>query len=213
MNIINKEIEKYVEDYTSPEDQVMMALNRETHLKTYYPNMLSGSVQGKILEMFSRMIRPERILEIGTFTGYSALAMAKGMAENGKLITIDVNEELEGFVRKYIEESGLTEKIEFIIGNALEIIPELDETFDLVFIDADKEQYVDYFKLVLPKVRKGGFILADNVFWDGAVLEDDAKSDKETMGIKAFNQFVKNEERVEHVILSVRDGLMLIRKL
>lgn len=213
MNIINKEIEKYVEDYTSPEDQVMMALNRETHLKTYYPNMLSGSVQGKILEMFSRMIRPERILEIGTFTGYSALAMAKGMAENGKLITIDVNEELEGFVRKYIEESGLTEKIEFIIGNALEIIPELDETFDLVFIDADKEQYVDYFKLVLPKVRKGGFILADNVFWDGAVLEDDAKSDKETMGIKAFNQFVKNEERVEQVILSVRDGLMLIRKL
>lgn len=213
MNIINKEIEQYIEKHTTPEDQVMKALNRETYLKTYYPNMLSGSVQGKTLEMISRMIKPERILEIGTFTGYSAIAMAKGLPENGKLITIDINEELESFVRKYIEESGMTDKIEFIVGNALEIIPDLEESFDLVFIDADKEQYVDYYKLLLPKVRKGGFILADNVFWDGRVLEEDHKSDKETKGVKAFNRFVNEDERVEQVILSIRDGVMLIRKL
>jgi predicted O-methyltransferase YrrM len=213
MKIINKDIEKYVESQTTPEDDVMKKLNRETYLKTYYPNMLSGVVQGKVLEMFGHMIGPNRILEIGTFTGYSAIAMAKGLPEDGKLITIDINEELESFVRKYIEESGLNDKIEFIIGNALEIIPELDETFDLVFIDADKEQYLDYYKLILPKVRKGGFILADNVFWDGRVLEDDSKSDKETFGVKAFNEYVKNDERVEQVILSIRDGLMLIRKL
>ena len=213
MKIINKDIEQYIEKHTTPEDPVMRALNRETYLKTYYPNMLSGSVQGKTLEMISRMIKPERILEIGTFTGYSAIAMAKGLVEKGKLFTIDINEELGSFVRKYIEESGMTDKIEFIVGNALEIIPGLDESFDLVFIDADKEQYVDYYKLLLPKVRKGGFILADNVFWDGRVLEEDHKSDKETKGVKAFNRFVDEDERVEQVILSIRDGVMLIRKL
>jgi predicted O-methyltransferase YrrM len=213
MIIVNKDIEQYVESHTTPEDKLMKALNRETYLKTYYPNMLSGAVQGKVLEMIGHMIRPHRILEIGTFTGYSAIAMAKGLPEGGKLITIDINEELETFVRNYLETSGLVDKIGFIVGNALEIIPELEETFDLVFIDADKEQYLDYYKLVLPKVRQGGFILADNVFWDGRVLEDDTKSDKETFGVKAFNEFVKNDDRVEQVILSIRDGLMLIRKL
>lgn len=213
MNIVNEEIEKYAEKYTTPEDDVMMALNRETHLKTYYPNMLSGNIQGKTLEMISRMIKPERILEVGTFTGYSAIAMAKGLAKNGKLITIDVNEELESFVRRYLEKSGMAEKVELIIGNAIEIIPGLDEIFDLVFIDADKEQYADYYELALPKLRSGGFIIADNVFWDGAVLTEDSKSDKETMGVKRFNEKVKNDSRVEQVILSIRDGLMLIRKL
>jgi len=212
MNLVNKQIENYVEKYTTAEDEVLKSLNRETHLKTYMPAMLSGAVQGKILEMISRMIRSKRILEIGTFTGYSAIAMAKGLSVDGKLITIDVNEEMEVFIQKYVEKAGMTDKIELIIGNALEIIPNLDETFDLVFIDADKEQYPDYLDLALSKLRQGGFILADNVFWDGRALEDDSKSDKETMGVKTFNQKVKNDSRVEQVILSVRDGLMLIRK-
>lgn len=213
MNIINKDIEEYIENYSTPEDELMYKLNRETFLKTIYPNMISGSVQGKVLEMISRMVRPERILEVGTFTGYSAIAMAKGLNHNGKLITIDINEELEGFIRKYFDKSGLNDKIELIIGNALEIIPSLDEIFDLVFIDADKENYKNYYELALPKLRSGGFIVADNVFWDGKILEDDSKSDKETLGIKQFNEHVKNDDRVEQVLLSVRDGLMLVRKL
>ena len=210
--MIDTKTEQYIDNHTTPEDTVMKELNRSTHLKTYYPNMLSGNVQGKFLEMISQMIRPRRILEVGTFTAYSAIAMAKGLAEDGKLITLEVNEEMEGFINEFIEKAGMTDKIELIIGNALEIIPELNETFDLVFIDADKEQYVGYYELAFPKLRKGGFIVADNVLWGGRALEDDSKSDKETMGIKTFNRKVKNDPRVEQVILSVRDGLMLIRK-
>jgi predicted O-methyltransferase YrrM len=210
--MIDKNAEKYIENNTTPEDVVMKELNRATHLKTYYPNMLSGNVQGKFLEMISQMIRPKRILEVGTFTAYSALAMAKGLPEDGKLITLEVNEEMEDFINEFIEKAGMTNKIELIIGNALEIIPELNEKFDLVFIDADKEQYVDYYELAIPKVRKGGFVLADNVLWGGKVLNDDSTSDKETMGIKTFNEHIKNDNRVEQVMLSIRDGLMLIRK-
>ena len=210
--MIDTKTEQYIDNHTTPEDTVMKELNRSTHLKTYYPNMLSGNVQGKFLEMISQMIRPKRILEVGTFTAYSAIAMAKGLAEDGKLITLEVNEEMEGFINEFIKKAGMTDKIELIIGNALEIIPELNETFDLVFIDADKEQYVGYYELAFPKLRKGGFIVADNVLWGGRALEDDSKSDKETMGIKTFTRKVKNDPRVEQVILSVRDGLMLIRK-
>lgn len=209
--MLDSKIEEYLEKYTSPETKVMNELNRETHLKTFYPNMLSGAVQGKFLEMISHMIKPKKILEIGTFTAYSAIAMASGLAEGGQLITIEVNEEMESFIRNYIKKSGMEKKIELMMGNALEIIPELEDTFDLVFIDADKEQYVDYYELAFSKLKKGGFILADNVLWNGKVLEDDAKSDKETLGIKAFNEHVKNDKRVEQVMLSVRDGLMLIR--
>jgi predicted O-methyltransferase YrrM len=211
--MIEHKTEQYLEKYTTPEGEVMNKLNRETHLKTFYPNMLSGVVQGKFLEMVSRMIKPKRILEVGTFTAYSAIAMAKGLAEGGKLITLEVNEEMETFIRKYIDKSGMGDRIELIMGNALEIIPNLENDFDLVFIDADKEQYVDYYELSLSKLKQGGFILADNVLWNGKVFEDDSKSDKETMGIKAFNEHVKNDDRVEQVMLSIRDGLLLVRKL
>lgn len=210
--MIERKIEEYLEKNTTPETSVMKELNRETHIKTFYPNMLSGAIQGKFLEMVSWMIRPQRILEIGTFTAYSAIAMAKGLAENGKVITLEVNQEMETFINKYIEKSGLTDKIELVMGNALEIIPKLKDNFDLVFIDADKEQYVDYYELAFSKLKTGGFILADNVIWNGKVLENDSKSDKETMGIKAFNEHVKNDKRVEQVMLSIRDGLLLVRK-
>ncbi len=212
MKIINEHVEHYVEQHTSPESELMKNLNRDTNLRTFYPTMLSGQVQGKFLEMVSRMIKPDRILEIGTFTGYSAIAMAGGLTEKGKLITIEVNEELEDFIADYFKKSGYSDKIELLIGDALEIVPKLNDRFDLVFIDADKEQYVDYYEAVLPLLKKGGFILADNVIWSGKVLEDDAKSDKETMGIKAFNTHIKNDNRVEQVMLSIRDGLMLVRK-
>ena len=212
MKIINEHVEHYVEQHTSPESELMKNLNRDTNLRTFYPTMLSGQVQGKFLEMLSRMIKPDRILEIGTFTGYSAIAMAGGLTEKGKLITIEVNEELEDFITDYFKKSGYSDKIELLIGDALEIVPKLKDRFDLVFIDADKEQYIGYYEAVLPLLKKGGFILADNVIWSGKVLEVDAKSDKETMGIKAFNTHIKNDNRVEQVMLSIRDGLMLIRK-
>jgi len=213
MTLIDKKIEEYIELNTTDETKVLEALNRATHLKTFYPNMLSGKVQGKFLEMVSRMIKPKYILEIGTFTAYSAIALAKGLGDQGKLITLEINEEMESFIREYIEKSGMQDKIQLVMGNAIELIPELQLEFDLVFIDADKEQYIEYYELALTKLKPGGFILADNVLWSGKVLENDSKSDKETMGIKAFNSHVKNDKRVEQVMLSVRDGLMLIRKM
>ncbi len=210
--MIKKEIEQYIEEHTTNENEVLYKLNRATHLKTFYPNMLSGHVQGKFLEMISYMIRPQFILEIGTFTGYSAICLAKGLAPGGKLITLESNEEMENFALEYIGMSGMEDRIELMMGDALEIIPGLKEQFDLVFIDADKEQYTGYYELVLPKVRDGGFILADNVIWGGKAVYD-KNPDKETKGIRRFNEHVKNDPRVEQVMLSVRDGLMLIRKL
>lgn len=211
--MISEQIEEYIQQHTTPENDIMRSINRTTHLKTYYPNMLSGHVQGKFLEMVSRMIRPKNVLEIGTFTGYSAIAFAHGLAEGGKVYTIDINEELEELIKPFFNESGFDDRIELLIGNALDIIPKLNQEFDLVFIDADKEQYVDYYELAMQKLAPGGFILADNVLWSGKVLEKDAKSDKETKGIKAFNKHIKNDARVEQVMLSVRDGLLLVRKL
>ncbi len=211
--MINAELEKYIEEHTTPETELLYDLNRQTHLRTFYPRMLSGGVQGKFLELLCRMLQPEKVLEIGTFTGYSAIAMAQGMSDRGLVYTIEVNEEMESFIREYIAKAGLENKIKLLIGDALHIIPSLEETFDLAFIDGDKEQYVDYYETAIAKLRPGGFILADNVLWSGKVLENDAVSDKETKGIKAFNEQVKNDKRVEQVILSIRDGLMLIRKL
>lgn len=213
MTLLSDKLEKYIETHTTPEGDILNELSRETHLKTYYPRMLSGHIQGKFLEMAVHMTKPFRILEIGTFTGYSAIAMAKGLPEGGKIITLEMNPEMEAFARKFIQKSGLEKKIELRIGNALEIIPGLDDLFDLVFIDADKEQYIEYYKLAIEKLRPGGFILADNVLWSGKVVEADSKSDKETKGIKAFNDFVANDIRVEQVIVSIRDGLLLARKL
>lgn len=211
--MIDEKISEYIENHTSDEGTLMYALNRETHLKTFYPNMLSGKVQGKFLEMIVHMLQPKRILEIGTFTGYSALAMAKALPKNGLLYTIDNNEEIESFARHFFEKSSCGDKIRFLLGDARILIPKLEETFDLVFIDAEKAQYLNYYEAALKKLGKGGFILADNVLWGGKVVYDDKKPDKETRGIRKFNDFVKQDSRVEQVMLSIRDGLLLIRKL
>jgi len=210
--MLDSQIEKYIEDHTTPESELLKELNRQTYLRTFYPRMLSGNVQGKFLEMICRMLKPKRILEIGTFTGYSAIAMAQGLPKDGLIYTLEVNEEMERFIHEYISKSGLEKKIKLFIGDALEIIPSLEEEFDLVFINADKEQYVDYYKLAKTKLKKGGFIIADNVLWSGKVIENSSKTDKETRGIIEFNEFVKNDVEVEQVTLSIRDGLMLIRK-
>lgn len=211
MEFLSKELATYVEEHTSPEPEVLKRLNRETHAKVLMPRMLSGHLQGRFLSFLSRMLQPKYILEIGTYTGYSALCLSEGITENGKLITIDKNEELESMVRKYISESGKEDTIELRIGNALDIIPTIDLIFDLVFIDADKINYLKYYNLVFDKVKSGGYIIADNVLWSGKVV-DDGKLDKDTKAIMEFNDFVHHDDRVENMLLPIRDGLMILRK-
>jgi caffeoyl-CoA O-methyltransferase len=210
MDSIKKEILDYADQHTSPESELLKSINRETHAHVLMPRMLSGHMQGRILAFISRMIQPHRILEIGTYTGYSALCLAEGLKPEGKLITIDVNEELEERVRGYFEKAKMTSRIDYRIGNALQIIPTLTGTFDLVFIDADKENYSRYFDLVINSVPLNGIILADNVLWSGKVL--DGKPDKDTKAIIAFNEKVHRDPRVENVLLPVRDGIMMLRK-
>ena len=212
MELINKLAEDYIFNHSGEEEGILHKIWRESHLKTFYPNMVSGKVQGKLLQMLVYMIKPAKILEIGTFTGYSAVAMALALPEYGKMITIDNNEEIEQFAKEAFSEAGLQDVITMMLGDATSIIPNLDEQFDLVFIDADKEQYIKYYEAVLTKVRAGGFIIADNVLWGGKVLNKLTKTDKETKGIQDFNEKVNNDSRVEKVMLSVRDGLYLIRK-
>lgn len=208
----DSKLEEYVLAHTDQEGEVLEELNRFTHVNILNPSMLSGHLQGKILEMISRMISPERILEIGTYTGYSAICLAKGLTEGGKVITLDINDELEEIRREYIKKAGMEEKIEMISGNALELIPSISELFDLVFIDGEKEEYISYYSLVIPKIRPGGYILVDNVLWSGKVLEDKDEMDKPTKCICEFNDHVNNDPRVCNLILPVRDGLMVIRK-
>lgn len=210
MEFLPEQLEQYIENHTSEESTILKALDRETHLKVLMPQMLSGKLQGRVLSMFSKMIAPQHILEIGTFTGYSAICMAEGLQKGGKLITIDINEELRPMVDKAIHASGMSDKIVCKNGNALEIIPKLTEMFELVFIDADKVNYSNYYDLVFPKVRHGGYIIADNVLWSGKVL--DAKQDKDTEAIVAFNEKIQNDDRIENVLFPVRDGLMVMRK-
>lgn len=210
--IMKPGIEKYATDHTSAELPVLAKLARATHLQTHQPQMLSGHLQGTFLQMVSQMIKPITILEIGTFTGYSAICLAQGLQDGGKLITIDCNPEMEDFTRPYFEEAGLNQKIEMIIGNASEIIENLHGPFDLVFIDADKESYLDYFKMVFPKVSPGGYILADNTLWYGRVIEPGAESNSETAGIVRFNKYLQQLEGVENVLLPIRDGIMIVRK-
>lgn len=209
----NFELEKYIKDFSSPEDSVLYELNRETNISILRPRMLSGHIQGLLLEMLSTMIRPKRILEIGTFTGYSALCLAKGLPEDGLLHTIELNDELEWIAQKYFGKAGMQEKIRQHIGDACEIIPTLDETFDFVFLDGNKREYCRYYDLVFEKLRPGGYILADNILWDGKVVQEVDHRDGQTIGILEFNQRVKDDERVRQVILPLRDGLSLIRKL
>lgn len=211
MDILEPNLLQYAEEHTSPEHSLLSAINRDTHAKVMMPRMLSGHLQGKVLSMISHMVKPRTILEIGTYTGYSAICLAEGLHPEGKLITIDINEELEGMVRENFNEAGFEAMIDYLIGNALDIIPTLDYSFDLVFIDADKENYNNYYDLVFDKVTLGGFLLADNVLWSGKVL--DPKPDKDTRAIKAFNKKVQDDPRVENVLLPIRDGIMLMRKM
>jgi len=211
--IFNKtEIEEYITKYSDTEDPILQELSRETNLKILRPRMISGNIQGKFLELITKMLKPEKILEIGTYTGYSAICFAKGLSNTGKLHTIEINDELEDFILKYFEKANVQNKIELHIGSALDIIPQLENNFDLVFIDADKRQYIDYYKLIINKVKSGGFIIADNVLWNGKVIEIDKQDDAYTKGIIEFNSYIKNDNRVENVILPIRDGLTLIRK-
>lgn len=212
MEIVHQLANEYAEKFTSPEDEVLKLISNQTQEgRSQHAHMLSGHVQGKFLEIFSKIIRPQRILEIGTFTGYSAVCLAKGLAENGMLHTIELRPEDAQLSHNYFIKAGLADKIISHAGNALNIIPTLNEEWDLVFLDADKPGYISYFNLVLPKLKKGGIILADNVLFHGEVLQEELKG-KNAIAIHAFNEHVKNCEEVEIVLLTVRDGLMLIRK-
>jgi predicted O-methyltransferase YrrM len=211
VELINQQAQQYAENFSSPEDELLRKVNVYTQ-KHPESQMLSGHLQGKVLEMLSCMIKPRRILEIGTFTGYSALCLAKGLTEDGLLHTIELREQEAAKAREFFSESPYSSKIILHRGSALDIIPGLNETWDLVFIDADKPAYIEYFNLVLPKLRKNGFIFADNIFFHGEVLEQEVKG-KNAKGIKAFNEYIQQRTDIEKVILTLRDGLFLIRKL
>lgn len=210
MEFIDEKLSAYSEAFSGKESDLLKELNRETNLKISSPRMLSGHIQGRLLSFLSKMKQPQCILEIGTYTGYSALCLAEGLTENGKLITIDPNEETNLFAQKYIDRSAFKNKIELITGQAHTVIPTLTQKFDLVFIDADKKNYAWYYELVIDKVNKGGLIIADNVLWSGKVVEE--KKDTDTQAIHDFNQKIHNDERIENLLLPVRDGLMLMRK-
>jgi predicted O-methyltransferase YrrM len=214
MEFIAPELLAYCEDHSSAEDELLQYVKRETFAKVLMPRMLSGHLQGKTLELLVKMLNPKTILEIGTYTGYSGICLARGLGKNGKLITLDINDELETMVRGFFEKSGLSSKIDYRLGNALDIIPTIDGNFDMVFIDADKANYIKYYEIVVERVNPGGIILADNVLWSGKILvEEGKKIDKDTQVILDYNLMVQNDPRVENVLLPIRDGLMLARKL
>jgi caffeoyl-CoA O-methyltransferase len=208
---MNKKLEQYLLDHSSPEDPVLEDLYRQTHIRFVNPNMSTGHLQGKFLEFISMMIKPENILEIGTFTGYSAICLAKGLKPGGKLITIELNDELTAFAYSYFCKAGVEEKISQLTGKAQDIIPGLDIMFDLVLIDGDKREYIDYYQLIIDKVKPGGFIIADNVLWGGKVIEKDT-TEPQALGIINFNEMMRNDKHVDEIIIPMRDGLMLIRK-
>lgn len=211
MTQLTPELDRYAADHTSPEPPLLTALNRETHLRVLYPRMLSGAYQGRLLAMLSQLVRPRRVLEIGTYTGYSCLCMAEGLAPDGLIHTLELNEEREAQIFPYLEKAGIRDRVHVHFGNALEIIPTLDETWDLVFLDADKQHYVTYYEQVLPRLRPGGLLLADNVLWSGRIMEENP-TDKELRGLQAFNDHVIQDSRVECVLLPVRDGIMMVRR-
>jgi caffeoyl-CoA O-methyltransferase len=211
MHFISQELEDYIEQHSEKEPDLLAALNKETYQKILLPRMLSGHFQGRVLSMLSKLIRPVNILEIGTFTGYAALCLCEGMQENGQLHTIDIKEELETIQRKYFDKSPWGNQIFQHLGEAIAIIPTLELKFDLVFIDADKENYLNYFELILPKMNKGGIILSDNVLWSGKVLEPLQKNDLSTKVLLEYNELLKNDPRVETVLLPIRDGLTVSR--
>jgi predicted O-methyltransferase YrrM len=213
MHFISQELEDYIEQHSEKEPALLAALNKETYQKILLPRMLSGHFQGRVLSMLSKLIRPVNILEIGTYTGYSALCLCEGMQENGQLHTIDIKEELVDFQRKHFDKSPWGKQIIQHLGEAVDIIPTLDLKFDLVFIDADKENYLNYFELILPKMNKGGIILSDNVLWSGKVLEPLNPKDSSTKILLEYNQLLATDSRVETVLLPIRDGLTVSRVL
>ena len=211
MDFQEGKLNEYVTSHTTPESNLLQEINRETHSQVLMPQMLSGHLQGRFLSMVSKMVRPDYILEIGTYTGYSALCLAEGLSDNGRLITIDISEELEERVRSYFSKSKVENKIEYLVGNALDLIPKLDSGIDLVFIDADKENYSNYFDLVSGKLKAGGYIIADNVLWSGKVFNDQ-ENDTDTRALRSFNKKIQQASGFENILLPIRDGLMLIRK-
>lgn len=205
-------LDEYILRHIDEEGDYLKALYRDTHVKLLRPRMASGHLQGRLLKMFVRMIRPRNILEIGTYSGYSALCMAEGLEKEGRLYTFEINDEQEDFTRPWLENSPYASQIEFIIGDALQLVPQMDVMFDLAFVDGDKRRYLDYYEMVLPRMNHGGYIIADNTLWDGHVLEALRRNDAQTKGIMEFNDRIATDDRVEKVILPLRDGLTLIRK-
>jgi len=211
MEFIAQGLADYANAHSTVASSLLQRIERETHLEVLQPRMLSGPFQGRLLSLISKLVQPERILEIGTYTGYSALCLAEGLTKEGKLITLDVNEELQKRVQGYFNASDYSEHIDYRIGDALDLIPALNETWDLVFIDADKKNYVNYYDLVVDRVRFGGLILADNVLWSGKVIDEKAQ-DKETVLLRQYNERINRDERVENILLPIRDGIMVARK-
>ena len=209
---MEKELDKYIREHSTPEDKVLEELYRQTHLYVVNPNMVSGHIQGKFLEMLSYMISPVSVLEIGTYTGYSAICLARGLKSGGQLHTIEINDELNGMSTRYFALAGVADRVTLHTGRAQDVIPKLDRTFDLVFIDGDKREYCEYYDIVFDKVRTGGFIIADNVLWGGRIEGEEAMKDPQTRGLVLFNEKVRNDHRVEKIVLPLRDGLMIIRK-
>lgn len=210
--MISDKLENYILSIVDPEDQLLYELNRETHVKLLHPRMVTGHWQGQVLQMISRMVRPRNVLEIGTYTGYSAICLSRGLEPGGHIHTIEINDEIVEIPAKYFIKAGIADKITLHVGNALEIIPTLNQIFDLVFIDGEKSEYLNYYETVFEKVVPGGYILADNILWSGKVLNEVEKGDYFTQGILEFNEHLKNDKRVEKTILPLRDGTMLIRK-
>jgi len=212
-NIIDESIQNYCEQHSSNEPLVLQKLSRHTHANVLQPRMLSGHFQGRVLSFISHMIKPNYVLEIGTYTGYSAICLAEGLTEQGKLITIDINPEQEDHIYRFIKEAGYEGKIQFIVGDAYNIIKTLPPGFDLVFIDADKQNYLKYYEQVLPLLKQGGYILIDNVLWSGKVVDETSlQKDKDTQSLDAFNRHIAQDERIEKILLPIRDGLTLCRK-
>lgn len=212
MEFISKELSDYCEHHTSPESALLAELNRETHLKVVSPRMLSGHLQGRFLSFISKLKQPKLIVEIGTYTGYSALCLAEGLPKDGKLISIDVNEETSALAQTYVSKSGLSDQIQLVVADAKEYITTIKEPIDLVFIDADKKNYLHYYHLIIDKLAPGGLVIADNVLWSGKITMPESAMDKETLALHQFNQFIQEDNRVENLLLPIRDGLMVVRK-
>lgn len=212
MEFISKDLSDYCENNTSPESEVLAQLNRETHLKVVSPRMLSGHLQGRFLSFISKLQQPKLIVEIGTYTGYSALCLAEGLHPNGKLISIDVNEETSSFAKSFIAKTEYANQIELILADAKEFVKTIHEPIDLVFIDADKKNYLNYYHLIIDKIKSGGLIIADNVLWSGKITMPEKDMDRETLSLHQFNQFVQQDNRIENILLPIRDGLMVVRK-